>query len=420
MNISELRELISTTLSERKYSNKTVQAYLHWINDIHKYYSNIEPSELDEVKLNEYLEHLKNKRKLALATIRQANNAIKFTYNNLLQKDYTFRKYTSKWSDRPQLEVPSQSEVFRILENINEERNKLPISLLYGTGVDLSEVLRIKVRDINFKNKTIKITLNRNKGLREVIIPDVLLDDLKAISETADKDDFIFSDDGINSYHPTRLQKAFSRSVKKLGIKKVYSLKSLRYAYVKHLELFGVPLVNTLKFMELSKIASLEFYSRIGITDLSVTFSPLDRKISSVEEQNRKIESYVSEKRIKELSNLGNDNFDLTRLIQLLIELNTANRNLSFMTIAILLRAIIDHVPPLFDLNTFNEVTSNYRCSKSFKSSMLHLNKSLRNVADTFLHLRLRKKEILPTFNQVDFRSDLDMLLSEIIRVNKS
>lgn len=172
--------------------------------------------------------------------------------------------------------------------------------------------------------------------------------------------------------------------------------------------------------MSLSKVASLEFYSRIGVSDLSVTFSPLDRKISNDEEQSRKIEPYVSEERIKELSKLDNDNYDLTRLIQLLVELNTANRNLSFMTIAILLRAIIDHIPPVFNLNTFNEVTSNYKCSKSFKSSMLHLNKSLRNVADTFLHLRLRKQEILPTFSQVDFRSDLDMLLSEIIRINKS
>lgn len=228
MNINDLRELISTTLTKRKYSDRTIQAYLHWINDIHKYYSNLDPSKLDELRLNEYLEHLKNKRKLSLATIRQANNAIKFTYNNLLQKNYTFRKYTSKWSDRPQLEVPSQREVLIILDDINEQHNRLPISLLYGTGVDLSEILQIRARDLNFKNKTIKITLNRNKGLREVIIPDVLLNDLKVISEKTDKDDLIFSEDGINSYHPTRLQKAFSRSMKKLKINKEYSLKSLR------------------------------------------------------------------------------------------------------------------------------------------------------------------------------------------------
>jgi hypothetical protein len=50
---------------------------------------------------------------------------------------------------------------------------------------------------------------------------------------------------------------------------------------------------------------------------------------------------------------------------------------------------------------------------------MQHLDKSLRNAADSFLHVQIRSKEVLPSFQQVDFRSDVDFLLAEIIRVLK-
>ena len=84
-----------------------------------------------------------------------------------------------------------------------------------------------------------------------------------------------------------------------------------------------------------------------------------------------------------------------------------------------ILRAIIDHVPPIFGVNTFQEVGNNYKGTKSFKKGMDRLNNSLRNIADSHLHIQIRNKEDLPTFNQVNFVADLDLLLSEIVRVMK-
>lgn len=49
---------------------------------------------------------------------------------------------------------------------------------------------------------------------------------------------------------------------------------------------------------------------------------------------------------------------------------------------------------------------------------MQHLDKSLKNIADGYLHLKIRQKEVLPNETQVDFRQDLDLLLSEIIRIS--
>lgn len=130
-------------------------------------------------------------------------------------------------------------------------------------------------------------------------------------------------------------------------------------------------------------------------------------------------DNYVDTQRIFELKAIASQDFDLARLIRLCEEINVAYQNDCYMTIAMILRAIIDQVPPIFSTSSFSEVANNYSGSKSFKDSMKLLQRSLRNIADSHLHGKIRKKETLPSFTQVNFKADLDLLLSEIIRLLK-
>jgi len=127
--------------------------------------------------------------------------------------------------------------------------------------------------------------------------------------------------------------------------------------------------------------------------------------------------SYVDPSRLAELRAISSKDWDLRRLIRLLEELNGASSNNCHMTVAMLVRAIVDHIPPVLGFNTFDQVANNYASPKSFKSSMQHLNNSLRNIADAHLHLHIRRAEVLPNESQVNFRADLDVLLGEIVRL---
>lgn len=128
--------------------------------------------------------------------------------------------------------------------------------------------------------------------------------------------------------------------------------------------------------------------------------------------------SYVNLTRIKELKLLKNKDFDITKLVRLCEELNISFSNECFLSVGMLVRAIIDHVPPIFKKATFTEVANNYG-SKSFKASMKNLDNSSRKISDSCLHVQIRKKEVLPNSNQVDFSNDLDVLLAEIYRILK-
>jgi hypothetical protein len=127
--------------------------------------------------------------------------------------------------------------------------------------------------------------------------------------------------------------------------------------------------------------------------------------------------AYVDLSRIRELETTSKSQWDVTRLVQLCRELNLAHQNGCHMTVAMLVRAIVDHVPPIFGCTSFAAVAANYAGTKSFKASMKHLEGSLRNIADAQLHTHIRMKESVPTAAQVDFRGDLDVLLGEVTRV---
>jgi len=125
---------------------------------------------------------------------------------------------------------------------------------------------------------------------------------------------------------------------------------------------------------------------------------------------------YVSHQRIEELDKITCE-FDFSKLIAMLKELNVAHQHELFYSVGCLLRAILDHVPPVFCFKNFNEVANNYQGTKSFKEAMKGLNDQMRKITDSYLHTQIRNKEVLPVKQQVEARNSLDLMLSEIIRI---
>ena len=126
---------------------------------------------------------------------------------------------------------------------------------------------------------------------------------------------------------------------------------------------------------------------------------------------------FVHPNRLQELKAIKSKTFDLSKLVRLCEELNNASANKNIFSSSLLVRSIIDHIPPIFEFKNFSSFANNYADgTKSFKKSMLNLDNSLRNIADNNIHSQVRKKEALPTISQTDFTPELDLLLSEIVR----
>ena len=130
--------------------------------------------------------------------------------------------------------------------------------------------------------------------------------------------------------------------------------------------------------------------------------------------------AFVDPDRISELMAIKSDRFDFLKLIRLCEELNINFATECYLATSMLVRGVLDHVAPVFNSKNFHEVANNYSGgSRSFRDSMLNLDNSSRKIADQHLHCQIRTSEVLPNARQVDFGSDLDVLLAEIVRIHK-
>lgn len=186
---------------------------------------------------------------------------------------------------------------------------------------------------------------------------------------------------------------------------------------------FTGPQINNLKFHQKSIEKEATYFAEIWDDALEKIIKKINFLLNQVEftpdllfKNNQNFQSFVDIERLKQLKAIKSAKFDLSKLIRYCEELNIAfEKGLNF-SITLLVRAIIDHIPPIFNKITFDDFSGSYG-TKSFKDTMIHLNKSLRKIADSHLHTPIRKREVLPNRTQVNFSNDLDVLLGEIVRV---
>lgn len=126
---------------------------------------------------------------------------------------------------------------------------------------------------------------------------------------------------------------------------------------------------------------------------------------------------FVDPERIEELRAKTSVAWDFSRLIALCEELNTCWLYGAHHAVAMLTRAVLDHVPPVFAQPNFSGVANHYAGGKSFGDIMKQLDKTAKAIADGHLHNQIRPKEALPTATQVDCRQSLDALLAELVRI---
>ena len=123
---------------------------------------------------------------------------------------------------------------------------------------------------------------------------------------------------------------------------------------------------------------------------------------------------FVDKLLIEKLKVIKSDKFDLQKLIRYIEELNDSYKIGNYISSLLLIRAIINHIPPIFGKETFIQVVESSK--RSIKSILSIFEDSARPVADLFTHMTIRKKESLPSNNQVDpYKSAFEVLVNEII-----
>jgi len=129
-------------------------------------------------------------------------------------------------------------------------------------------------------------------------------------------------------------------------------------------------------------------------------------------------EPFISLSRIAELRSVPRHGLDPTRLVRFLEEINENYERNCLLSVAILCRSVMNHIPPVFDQPNFAAVASSHG-GASLKGAMQSLQTSLKHIADGQTHEQMRSTESLPEPQQINFGPAMDKLLEEVIRLLK-
>jgi hypothetical protein len=123
---------------------------------------------------------------------------------------------------------------------------------------------------------------------------------------------------------------------------------------------------------------------------------------------------FVEPSVIADLRQSNHRKYDLTKVVRFCEELNSSFSSGNYLASSLLIRALLNHIPPIFGHTTFQQVVS--QSPKSVKELLKPLEEISRDVADLHTHSLIRHKESLPTRSQVEpFKASLEVLLHEII-----
>jgi site-specific recombinase XerD len=240
MNI--LLQQLSDEINARGYSEKTLRAYLMANEQLIRYFNEPITAITDEA-LAGYFKHLSLEKKLSRATIALKLNAIHFLYANVLHREFAIKvRWPKKQYKIP--ELMSRAEVKTIVQHCTPEKYRVMLSILYGCGLRISELLNLKVQDIDGERRTFKIRLGKGSKDRFVVIPPSLLEQLRRYWCHEHPRDWLFPT-GFRGNYPisdSALRKKLKATLQIVGISKRCSPHSFRHAYATHQLEAGMPL----------------------------------------------------------------------------------------------------------------------------------------------------------------------------------
>lgn len=186
MNKIRIMDQVRNTVRALHYSRKTEQAYCYWIRNFIRFHHYRHPLQMSANDISQYLTWLAVHKHVAASTQNQALNAIIFLYNRVLGKklDNIENVIRAKRSQRIPV-VFSRTEIQAIFSYL-QEPYLLMCSLMYGSGLRLMEMLRLRLKDIDFERLAIVVRQGKGGKDRVTILPDSLPDGIKRAMQRVD------------------------------------------------------------------------------------------------------------------------------------------------------------------------------------------------------------------------------------------
>jgi site-specific recombinase XerD len=276
INRSALRRM-HETLILKSYSQNTVKNYCGEFAQLLVTLKNLDVNTLTAERLRSYMLYCTKELKLSENTLNSRMNAIKFYFEQVLLHDKLFFQDIPRPKSKSLLpKVLSKKEIVRLFEQVHNLKHQIILKLCYGMGLRVSEIVNLKIFDIDSERMLVLIANSKGKSDRYVPLPESIIEDLRDYFTEYRPKEYLFEGRYGGQYSVRSVQAIFKTAMKKAKIKKTIGIHGLRHSYATHLLEAGTDMVFIQKLLGHKDVKTTQIYAKITNKQLSKIKSPLD------------------------------------------------------------------------------------------------------------------------------------------------
>ncbi len=264
-------------LKLKNYSDATIKVYRTLFIIFLCHFSGHKPSTITKNEVMDFLLAYRNSEKWSATIQNQFISAIKFFFEELLKRPKEF--YDLPRAQKPE-QLPAvfaEEEVKQLILATENLKHRSMLCLAYAGGLRVSEIVNVKITDVDSKRMVIILRQAKGKKDRQVMLSEKLLVMLREYFKEFKPKIWLFEGQSGGQYSTRSVQEVIQQAKQKAGIKKKGSIHALRHSFATHLFEGGTDIASIKELLGHTSLRTTMIYTHISKKHLSKIQSPLDK-----------------------------------------------------------------------------------------------------------------------------------------------
>ena len=274
--MSALREAVLLQMRLRGFASKTVDAYIHALEQLWGFHQRpLEGLSCEEVQ--RFLDKVITLRKLAWATVNVYFSAYRFLYEKVLKRPAHEFSIPPRGRSGTRPGVLSRPEVERLIEAPRNIKHRALLAMTYGSGLRVSEAVRVKIAEVDRGRMMLRVEQGKGRRDRYTVLSAKALTLQEALWRQERPAEFFFARrDGLGPICVGTAQAVYYAALRRSGVRRVGGIHVLRHCFATHLMEAGVDMYTIRRWMGHTSLVTTGRYMHVTAEHLRSIRSPLD------------------------------------------------------------------------------------------------------------------------------------------------
>ncbi len=264
-------------LKLKGYSERTFQTYTNAFHYLLRVLIGVSVSSLTKSHVQSYLLWLLEKRKYSATNLHTAINVLKFYFEQVQGRDKEFYDLPRPKKEQRLPSILAEEEIVDLIKKTENLKHKALLMASYSAGLRVSELVNLKIIDIDSKRMMLHIRQGKGKKDRMVPLSIKLLETLRIYFRQYKPAVYLFEGQDGAPYSTRSAQAVLLQAKQNAGIKKKGSIHMLRHSYATHLLEGGTDIRYIQSFLGHESLKTTMLYTHVSRFKIESIQSPLDK-----------------------------------------------------------------------------------------------------------------------------------------------